>query len=430
MKQRDPGKLLLQALLLCVAGIIVMKMLGIDPLVSAFFMMTFPLTVLLWLWSIRRGLKITDWIMMITALLAVLFVLIDLAINGGRFRLSYFRKVIMFIMTMMFLQAMDKTKPDWYLAEFLQVIVDILTLLMAAMYVLFRDEMFTIYGTVSRYLTLGFNNPNTAAMYLAPMFMLTFCTLCKPGKPKEKTFRKCILALQVLFILDTQSRNALLASCLFTVAVLCVTYRDRIQEKCKIRIRLRFNKWIAIAIAVFPIVFASLYMLLIGGEWVEKVFSFLVSEGKGLDSRVKEWLPAFRVIGDSPFIGSYYTLSGGSGVSQMHSTHVDTAASYGIPVLLLMCYMQATYIYQRGKEYKSEVNFLYMVAFCCSLLMGTFEAATYSGGLGIYVYAMVFLALSRSGRYRRREGETYGWEWILCKCTMLKDACKARFTKK
>lgn len=413
MKQKNVNLILLQALFLCVSGIIVMKMFSIDRGSSLLFLLTFPLTGLLWLWNVRKGLQRTDLLMIILAALAAACVLIDLLINKGSLSFSYLRKLIMFIMTLLFLQSVNKIRPDWRLAEFLQVAVDILTVLMAFMFVAFHQRMYLINGIVSRYLTFGFGNPNALAMYLAPMFMLTFCTLMKrDGKPKVRLFRLAVLAAQGVFVLATQSRNALMMLMLFGVVALYVILQEKIEARTGRHIPLSYPSWLAWVIGLFPIIFAVLYMALIGTDWIGKIFGFMVTEGKELDSRVKEWSPAFEVIFKSPIIGSYFNISDGTGSSQMHSTHVDTAACYGIPVMLLMGFMQKIYIHQNGKVYRNKVNFLYMTAFCCSLLMGTFEAAVYSGGLGVYVFALIFLALSKTRRTKREPDVIYGWDWI------------------
>lgn len=412
MRRRNVNLRLLQLLLLCVAGIIVMRMFGAAAASSILFTMTFPLTCSLWLWNVRKGLKRQDYYMIGMAALTVFCVMVDLLLNGGTFSFSYVRKVIMFMMTLLYLQVMSKLRPDWRLEEFFQMLVDLLTLLMIVMLFLCWEDMHRINGVVSRYMTFGFDNPNMVAMYLAPMYMMTFCSQLKSGNSKVVLFRRCLLLVQVALILGTQSRNALLVIVLFTAVALVVLSRGKIHQITGIRITLRYGRLLSWMIALFPIAFAVLYMVLIDSEWVSKLFGFMVSEGKDLDSRVKEWAPAFAVILKSPLIGSYYGISGGTGSSQMHNTHVDTAACYGIPVMLIMCYMQKCYIFQGGKKYKYKGNFLYMAAFCCSLLMGTFEAAIYSGGLGIYVFALIFLALSRGRGRKKTKCAISGWEWL------------------
>lgn len=412
MKKRNVNLILLQLLLLCVAGIIVLNMFGAAKGTSLLFMLTFPLTCGLWLWSLRKGLRRSDYIMLATAVLAAVCVGVDLAVHKGSFSFSYIRKLIMFIMTLMYLQAQDKFRPDWRLEEFIQVLVDVLTVLMGLMLLLFKDAMYTINGVVSRYLTFGFGNPNAVAMYLAPMFMMTFCTLLRQEKPGQKLFHGAVLLLLGLFVLLTQSRNALMMTLLFAAVAVFVLLRERIEKVTDRQLPMRYNRWVSWGVALFPMIFAIFYMIFIGSDWVSKLFGFMVSEGKDLDSRVKMWTPAFEAILRSPLIGSYYSVSGGTGSSQMHSTHVDTAACYGIPVMLLMSYMQKRYIHQKGKTYHNKVHFMYMTAFCCALLMGTFEAAVYSGGLGVYVFALIFLSLSKCRGPQPGTVPVSGWEWV------------------
>jgi len=74
-------------------------------------------------------------------------------------------------------------------------------------------------------------------------------------------------------------------------------------------------------------------------------------------------------------------------MSQMHNSHLDIAASYGIPVLILVCVLLARWLRQgRGR---------YMIGFACALLLGLGEAAVFSGGLGIYIFAGLFLLLAK-----------------------------------
>ena len=53
-------------------------------------------------------------------------------------------------------------------------------------------------------------------------------------------------------------------------------------------------------------------------------------------------------------------------------------------------------IHQKGKEYTQKESFLYMGAFCCAMLVGTFEAAIFSGGQGIYVFVAILLIMSKN----------------------------------
>lgn len=403
IKEKSVDLWLLCILFLCVTAIIVTPMFGLGTVTSLLFAATFPLTGLLWLVQLKEKRNRLDVMILIIIVLAGGAVMVDLKLHQGTFTVSYFKKYIMFSTSLLFLQGADRIRTDRRLAHFVQIPVDILTLLMLIMYLLRNEEMYMIAGVVSRYLTFGFSNPNLLGMFLVCMYMLTVCMLLQQGNRKQKMFRLVILGLQLWFILKTQSRNGLMVAAFFTAVTAVVFFREKLQDKLKLTLPLRFGKWIAAVVVLVPVVFAVVYMLVIDSGLISRLFGFMVSEGKQLDSRVKMWAPAFETIRNSPLLGSYFAISDGTGAGQMHNTHVDMAASYGVPVMGLVCWLLGVYILQRGKEYPDKAGFLYMMAFCCVVLMGTFEAVLFSGGLGYYVFAGVFLPLSGSSPVELRE---------------------------
>ena len=85
-------------------------------------------------------------------------------------------------------------------------------------------------------------------------------------------------------------------------------------------------------------------------------------------------------------------MSGGTGISQAHNTCLDVLTSYGVIVFALTVIFLTYILYWNGKKL-AEKKFLYLAAFGCLLLMGTGEAALFSGGLCIQVVVGIFLAL-------------------------------------
>ncbi|MBP1576223.1 MAG: hypothetical protein J6A68_01695, partial [Oscillospiraceae bacterium] len=85
-------------------------------------------------------------------------------------------------------------------------------------------------------------------------------------------------------------------------------------------------------------------------------------------------------------------------VSQMHNTHLDLAASYGIPVMVFFCLLLTFYLYQREKNYSDKKSFFFLLGFICALMLGIFEAALVSGGMGIYLFMGIFLLLANPNR--------------------------------
>lgn len=406
MKVKRIETLLFQSLYLVAALIIIAQVLGIKVLSSLLFTLTFPLTVGLWLFSVRENRTKLDYLVVLTAALACVCVIVDGLISHAELGFSYLKKAIMFVMTLLFFQTAYRTRASKGLMRFINLTVDVLTVFLLFMHIFFRDQMHSLNDIPTKYVAFHFSNPNLVCMFLVCMYMLKFTQILQPGDLRQKIIRGAVAAVLAFFVYDTRSRNGLLVILLYTLVGLYVIFREKIRDKWGFSIKLRITKTWAWVVATIPAAFAVLYMALISSGWVDYVFAFITGEGKKLDSRVKVWSPAMQAIFKSPIFGGYCSISDGTGVSQMHNTHLDIAASYGIPVLVLVCILLMRYVYQDGKSYKSKTDFLYMVGFCCALLLGIFEAALFSGGLGIYIYMGTFLLLVAPKREQVKKQET------------------------
>lgn len=368
------------------AGIIVMQALGYKSLCSNLFTMTFPLTVLLWMLSVRKTFTAMDLLMLAVAVIAVLNVLINASICGSSVSFSYLRKVIIFIMTLLFFQAAYRLRVSADVAKFINLVIDALVLYLIMMYIFQTSRMYLYNGRVTPYLTFRFSNPNLAGLFLVCLYMLEAYRLFVPERWYLKLMHIAMALCLGFFVISTRSRNCILAMLVYTAICLWLAVRGRSA--------FRFNRFWAAAISVSPALFLGAYVLLIYAPWVQKLFSFMASAGKELSSRMNIWLPALEALGESPLIGAYGQLSHGTGSFQMHNTHLDIASSYGLPVLVAVCVLLFRYLYQDGSAYRSKERFAYVAGFACTLMLGMGEAAVFSGGLGIYIFAGTFLLLS------------------------------------
>lgn len=386
MELRRLDVFLYKTLYLVAAGIIVFQAFGQAGITSILFLMTFPLTVLLWLRTVRKTATGADLMMLCTAALAVVCVLINAAVSSASLSFDYLRKVIMFIMSLMFLQTVYRVrvKPD--IAKFINTTVDCLTVFLILMYVFRYSQMHLFNGRVTIYLTFGFSNPNTTGLFLTCLYMLELYRLFSPEKWYLKILHVMMALFLAVFVLETQARNSLLVLLLFTAVCAWLIFRGRKN--------MRISKFWATVIAIFPILFVVVYMGLVYSDWFQKVFSFLVGEGKTLNARALIWARVLQQIETSPLIGAYHQLSEGTGMSQMHNTHLDIAGSYGVPVLVLVCILLRKYLYQRGRIYSDKESYIYILSFACAIMLGIGEAALFSGGLGIYLFVGAFLLLS------------------------------------
>jgi hypothetical protein len=384
LKQMDLR--LFKTLYLIEAGIIVTQVMNMDSLTSLLFLLTFPITVLLWLRSVRRTAASTDVIMGFTAALAVICVFINMSLCGGSLGFQYLKKLIMFVMTLLLFQTAHRTRPGKELTGFVNLVVDLVTLFLIAMFLTQGSKMFVINGRVTIFLTFRFSNANMIALLLSCLFMTEVNRLFTPEKWYVKAYHLVLILFLAWFVMLTRSRNCALAMLLYSVISVWLMFSRKKEMTIK--------KFWAMVVAVFPGVFVLLYSALVTNPWVQEVFSFLVAEGKKLSSRMAVWGPALKEVWDSPIVGAYYQISDGAGKSQMHNNHLDIAASYGIPVLILVCVLLTCYIHHRGRRYTQKGSFICMIAFCCAILLGIGEAAVFAGGMGIYIFVGTFLLMA------------------------------------
>lgn len=386
MELRQTDTFLFKVLYLAAGGIIVTQVLDLSSLSSMLLVAIFLLTVLLWLRSVRQTLTTADMMVLIIAAVAFINVLINATLTNTSLSFSYIKKVILFVMTLMFLQTAYRMRSDRSMIRFVNGIVDCLTVFLIAMYFLQYSQMHVLNGYVTRYLTFRFSNPNLTGLFLTCMYMLEMYRLFSPEKWYWKLLHIILAIVLVLFIVESQSRNCLLVISLYTLACVWLLFRSRR--------RLHFTKFWASIVAWFPLIFALGYMLLIYTPWLQEQLAFLVGEGKSLVSRTIVWGDAFEHIWSSPLFGAYSQISDGTGTSQMHNTHLDVAASYGIPVMILVCFLLHKYVYRHGRFYEDKESFVYMLGFVCAIMLGLGEAALFSGGLSLYIFVGTFLFLS------------------------------------
>lgn len=378
---------LFKVLYLSVAGIIVTQVLNIDSATSFFYLLTFPLTIFLWLRSVRKTVTGTDLLMLGTVALAVIHVFLDSSISNADINFEYLKKLIIFIMTLLFFQTANRVCAGEELARFINRMVDVLTIYLIIMYIMRFPQMYIFNNRVSSYLTFRFTNPNLTCLFLVCFYMMQVYRLFTPDIWHRKVKHILMAMMLAWFIICTRSRNGLLVLVLFTAVSAWLIFKG----KRNLRIT-SFWAWI---IAVLPALFISVYMWVVNEELVQRMFSFAVGEGKGLDARVKIWSFGLRALWNSPIIGTYAGISGKTGASQMHNSHLDVAASYGIPVLIMVVVLLKGYLHQGGRTYISKNSYLYMLSFACAMLLGIGEAAVFSGGMAIYVLIGTFLLLAR-----------------------------------
>ena len=387
IEQYCKEEVFLRILYVVVAGIIVAQTMEIDILISLLFHSMVLLTGAAWLCTLRKGINKHDYLILGIIVLAGINIVLNCFWMGGTLGFSYIKKYILFCTALLFFQTVNKTRISYMDIHFIYSLTDILTVWFIVMYILQGQNRYLINGIVSNYLTFRFDNPNLISMFLLCLFMIQMSKLFT-DKEKERRIHIVFALCLAFFIFKTASRN-----CELVMAAYLVVYGWLWLTKKK---QFYIPKFIAVGISVFPAIFFGLYMLLINSVFVQNVFGFMVGVGKDLDSRMKIWGPGWNGLKESPVIGAYYQISNGTGTGQMHNTHLDIAAAYGVVVLVLVCVYLFLMLYQNGRRYRRKQTFCFMIGWAAVILLGMGEAAMYNGGLGIYLFMGTFLLLANS----------------------------------
>lgn len=384
---------LIRMLYLLAAGIVCATVLDLSSLSSMMFALTFLGVILLWLSGAHREVSRTDVILILTIGLTLGNIIINASIEGASLSFGYLKKYIMFITTLVYFQAAVKLRIDEKTEKFILALNSILAVFLTAVFVSNTSAQYLIRGRVSSYLTFGFTNPNLAALFLMCIFTGELILLFQRRGFFRKLLHLLLAAAVFYFVWETGSRNCLMTIVAETIlcSILYLTKRG-----------FRLPRWLSMLVAVWPMLFVSVYMFVMGNARIQELLSFLVSEGKGLDARLSVWRPALRYYEESPIWGAYSQISKGTGISQMHNTHLDILASYGTVILILVCCL--LYCMIRGKDsHDLKEDTMVRICFCGTIIMGMGEAALFSGGLGIYLFAGMFLLMCNRERNEPQE---------------------------
>lgn len=382
MRLTQMDAILIRMLYLAAAGIVVLTVVGANTAASMLFNLTFVLVVLLWCAGALRSVTWTDAVLILTVGLALSHVIINAFLEQTQVSFGYFKKYLMFICTLVYFQAAYKLQLDDKTEKFLLRIISILAVCFIVYFYLNPVEVYMMRGRVSNYLTFGFTNPNLTAMFLLCIYTGELFQLFRSRNFFAALWHLALAVMMGWFIWETESRNCLMTLMLETV--LCILLYLT-------RKGFRLPKWFSLLIAVWPILFALAYVAFIRSEHIQQLFSFMASEGKGLDARVSIWMAALQHYSRSPIFGAYSQISQGTGISQMHNTHMDILASYGTVILVLVCYL--LYSVLRSSSGETKADTMKKICFAGTIIMGMGEASLFSGGLGIYLFAGAFLLL-------------------------------------
>ena len=367
-------------------SLVMFQVLSVNRAVSFLLMITIISVYMLWALTLCKEVTNGDVMLVCLITLTAWNVFINAQMAGADLSFSYIRKYLLFSSTLIFLQTATKIRIDLRLEQMILNLNSILAAFLLIEYVVQGNQAYLINGIVTQYLTFHFTNPNLTGMYMSTIAMLEICRALEEDK-KYRKFIHFLLAGGLLYLsYETQSRNVLFSVLFFFGMLILIRF-----QKSDIY---KMNQVISIITILWPALFVAVYMFIINHPVLTGYFSFLVSVGKNIDSRIRIWNNAILYFRSSPVFGAYYQLSNGTGMSQLHNTALDIASSYGILILAGVLVFLFKIMTCRNETGMTKAQFQYLSAFSACLIMGMGEAALFSGSLSCFVLAGLFIILT------------------------------------
>lgn len=159
--------------------------------------------------------------------------------------------------------------------------------------------------------------------------------------------------------------------------------------------KIKIKKWMALSISIVPFVFVFIY-LAYASNLSADVAMGVEDAGKSSTTRIPIWKPIIDNFWHYFIIGDYYGISNGTGMSQMHNTHLDVYASYGILPLILYVRIIYLVICQSVRNSCSRFQRISVYAFIACMVSCMFEASLVAGSAGMFFLTIGFLAFANS----------------------------------
>jgi O-Antigen ligase. len=312
-------------------------------------------------------------------ILILVLAFISVFIVSSELNFDYFKKYLIFCTTIIFIFNLNITDSGKKLTEFI-LKFNFVFFIMYFLCYLFGNSPYYAGG-----ITLNFSNPNLLAYWLLLMSMYLVLCFIYFNKIIIKIITLILISITVILIFQTKTRSALLALLIFGLLIFTIT----INKKFK------FGKILNLLLLLYPLIFSVIYYFNIHNKIIVEMFDSLTSPGKDLDSRYEAWNNSFNIIKNNLLFGNYYTISNGTGRSQLLNIHIDVIGSYGIIVFSLFIFLIYRITNQITENSNTKFQKVAIACFFTAIIMGTSEAAIVSGGNGIFILACSFLLISK-----------------------------------
>ena len=363
------------------SAIAILTALGQHTIISLLFALSFIVAF------VFVFLKVFEYNRVNVSIVLAVVCVINVTLNGlqenGTMNFDYYKKVIMFccFMFLVYYSMRDTDEVNSFLIKCIEIIPVI-----AGTFLVFSYYYMGNTAVVANGITLGFTNPNFTGMWLQHFFLYGALFVLKAFQGGSKLRLLYIPVLLVIYNLipETGARSCQVGALAFFAFILIKP------------LMIRSPKLFSLLITIFPLVFAFVYLAVVDKEWFNNMFSFLVSEGKNLRSRVGIWNKGFDYFARNPIFGSYSGVSRGTGQSQLHNTHIDVLCSYGlIPFTIFMKIFYDRFV-QSSKNATSLYQTAAFSAFCAVIVTGCFEASLVAGAMGMNLLTVGLLLLAQN----------------------------------
>lgn len=229
------------------------------------------------------------------------------------------------------------------------------------------------------YLSMNFSNSNLLGMWVLQAVVFAFLNLLWQKGFVKKAMSVVLFIVNMNLLVLSGTRNALLALMLGGGIILLHLYRKR-----------KYSKALLFGVAVLPILFLIIYLNVFSILDQNEFLLQFMTGGKGIDSRYSIWIATLFNLKGHFLTGSYFSLAG-----NVHNSHLVVLASYGIIVLVLTIMFLYKVMCVSNNQCETTFQKICLVAFFITVFMGIGEGSLFSGAVGLYIPACVYLLLCR-----------------------------------
>lgn len=352
-------------------------------LVSICFYASFLIIILATLIVIRKksSYKILFITTSLTAVASVLWSMIDTEKTLSMDNIVY---ILVFISLLFYLYLVLEVEVDYQFVKWIIVFGLIFSICFPALY---------YFGGLKEYkagyLSMNFSNSNLLGMWLVQAIVFAIIGFFWYKSIVKKVICLILVTANIQLLVLSGSRNALLS--LMLAGIIVVLH---------LLLRSKYSKVLFLIVSIAPIIFLFVYM----GTYAiwnssDIMANFFENIDKGIDTRYLIWQESFYHMKGYFLTGCYFKLAG-----NLHNSHLVVWASYGIITLVLTVIYLYKIMIKTNENCETMFQKICMAGFFTTLFMGMGEGALFSGAVGLYIPACIYIVLARyEGRYSRKE---------------------------